>query len=121
VLVKLRDPHTISAYALGEADDGTLYIVMELLHGESLHERFRAKGSLPWQKMLVIARDVCSSLVEAHAMGIVHRDLKPANIHLEGGEDFVKVLDFGVAKILRGVELTLAGQMIGTFDYMSPE
>jgi len=128
-LTRLRDPHTITAYELGEAPDGTLYIVMELLHGESLYERFRAHGPLPWSKMIAIARAVCSSLVEAHALGIIHRDLKPTNIHLEPrgpGEDFVKVLDFGIAKIMHdsdidSSELTHAGQMIGTLDYMSPE
>jgi serine/threonine protein kinase len=128
-LTRLRDPHTITAYELGEAPDGMLYIVMELLHGESLYERFRAQGPLPWMKMLAIARGVCSSLIEAHALGIVHRDLKPTNIHLEPrtpGEDFVKVLDFGIAKIMHdsdidSSDLTHAGQMIGTLDYMSPE
>jgi eukaryotic-like serine/threonine-protein kinase len=134
-LTLLRDPHTITAYELGETDGGTLYIVMELLHGESLYERYRATGPLPWQRVVAIARAVCSSLAEAHALGIVHRDLKPTNIHLEprGNEhDFVKVLDFGIAKILQdsetdgesdldSSELTQAGQMIGTLDYMSPE
>jgi serine/threonine-protein kinase len=128
-LSSLRDPHTITAYELGEAPDGTLYIVMELLHGESLYEQFRATGPLPWRRVVHIARGVCSSLAEAHAAGIVHRDLKPANIHLEvrgGDPDFVKVLDFGIAKIVQGAEydrteLTQAGHMIGTVDYMSPE
>ena len=78
--------------------------------------------------MAQIARAVCDSLAEAHALGIIHRDLKPANIHLEprGDGGFVKVLDFGIAKIVQGgalddADLTHAGQMIGTFDYMPPE
>jgi serine/threonine-protein kinase len=128
-LSNLRDPHTITAHELGEAADGTLYIVMELLHGESLYHQFRARGPLPWPRVVHIARGVCSSLGEAHGYGIVHRDLKPANIHLEArgdDTDFVKVLDFGIAKIVHGGEydrneLTQAGQMIGTVDYMSPE
>jgi serine/threonine-protein kinase len=128
-LATLRDPHTITAYEFGEAPDGTLYIVMELLHGESLYTRFRTAGPMPWRRVLHIAAGVCSSLAEAHALGVVHRDLKPANIHLEfhdGDPDFVKVLDFGIAKIVQGTDLeqtqlTQAGQMIGTVDYMSPE
>ena len=124
-LATLRDPHTVSAYALGQTRDGMLYIVMELLEGQTLHDRFHELGPLPWRKMVAIALDVCSALAEAHRLGIVHRDLKPANIHLgEGGT--VKVLDFGIAKIIHGgtfeeSELTHAGQMIGTFDYMPPE
>ncbi len=128
-LAQLKSPNTIHAYELGEAPDGSLYIVMELLHGESLYEQFRAKGSLSWERVVAIGRQVCNSLYEAHSLGIIHRDLKPANIHLEGTDgnpDFVKVLDFGIAKIMReseldSTELTQAGQMIGTFDYMAPE
>lgn len=125
----LKSPHTVRAFDFGEASDGPLYIVMELLQGESLYERYRALGPVPWRRMLAIARQVCESLAEAHALGIVHRDLKPTNIHLErsgADEDFVKVLDFGIAKILHGSalesdDLTRSGQMIGTFDYMAPE
>jgi serine/threonine-protein kinase len=128
-LSKLRAPHTVTTYEFGEAPDGMLYIVMELLKGVSLHERLRDRGMLPWREALQIARAICISLAEAHALGIVHRDLKPANIHLEarGDTDYVKVLDFGIAKIKRGSstdegpELTNAGQMIGTIDYMAPE
>jgi eukaryotic-like serine/threonine-protein kinase len=128
-LIKLRNRHTITAYELGEVGDGTLYIVMELLHGESLYERYRTQGPLEWKRVVKIARAVCESLAEAHLLGIIHRDLKPMNIHLEprdGDPDFVKVLDFGIAKImtssdLDSSDLTNAGQMIGTLDYMSPE
>lgn len=118
-LARLFDPHTIRMY-----DARSEYIVLELLHGETLYEVFKAHGNLPWQRVAAIARGVCSSLREAHAHGLVHRDLKPTNIHLEAN-DFVKVLDFGIAKQIdsehTGTDLTAVGQMIGTFDYMPPE
>ena len=128
-LASLADPHTVSAVDAGEADDGTPFLVMELLSGESLYEHYKAQGVLTWQRVVHIARGVCSSLAEAHALGIVHRDLKPANIHLErrgADRDHVKVLDFGIAKVvessvLDNAALTHIGQIIGTGDYMAPE
>jgi len=127
-LAKLRSTNTLTMYDVGETDD-TLYFVMELLRGESLHDVFTKGGPLPWRRMAHIARGVCASLREAHGFGIVHRDLKPANIFLERHAldvDCVKVLDFGIAKVLASSELenrdlTRVGQMIGTFDYMAPE
>jgi serine/threonine-protein kinase len=130
-LSSLRDPHTVATYDVGEAEDGTLYIAMELLHGESLLDRFHARGPLPWKTVLEIMRAVCSSLAEAHALGIIHRDIKPGNIYLDT-HDFVKLLDFGVAKVptssdvlpsdsLQGTQLTRVGQAVGTLEYMAPE
>ncbi len=130
VLCNLRDAHTVTTYEVGETDDGRLFIVMELLEGETLLDVFRASGVLPWTRMLPIARSICSALAEAHALGIIHRDLKPANIYLEtrqGHTDFVKVLDFGIAKITQGsgidggTDLTRMGQAVGTLEYMAPE
>ncbi|MGN6110989.1 MAG: protein kinase domain-containing protein, partial [Kofleriaceae bacterium] len=129
-LCSLRDAHTVTTYELDETPDGQLFIVMELLEGRDLLEVFRANGPLPWRRVLAIARAVCSALAEAHALGIVHRDLKPANIYLEtrhAGEDFAKVLDFGIAKIMQGSgiddgnDLTILGQAVGTLEYMAPE
>jgi serine/threonine protein kinase len=129
-LTTLRHPHTVTTLEFGETAEGTLYIVMEMLRGETLYERFKMGGTIEPAQIVTIARAICCSLAEAHALGIIHRDLKPANIHLgefQGIPDFVKVLDFGIAKIMRGsnlddgMDLTNVGQMIGTFDYMSPE
>ncbi|MEJ7603134.1 MAG: serine/threonine-protein kinase [Kofleriaceae bacterium] len=125
-LTNLRSQYTVAVYELVE-DGSNLFIVMELLHGQTLQQVFQAHGRLPWRRMVSIARAVCYSLVEAHALGIVHRDLKPANIHL-GTDDTVKVLDFGIAKLVQAVpgehggeDLTRANELVGTFDYVSPE
>jgi serine/threonine-protein kinase len=132
VLCSLKDAHTVTTYDFDQTEDGTLYIAMELLEGRSLHDVFAKEAPVPWQRMLKILSEMCSSLGEAHAMGIVHRDLKPENVHLEkrsGNDEFVKILDFGIAKMLRGdgiggtggPQLTATGQTLGTLEYMSPE
>lgn len=132
VLCSLKDAHTVTTYDFDQTEDGTLYIAMELLEGRSLHDVFSKESPVPWQRMLKILSEMCSSLGEAHAMGIVHRDLKPENVHLEkrsGNDEFVKILDFGIAKMLRGEgiggtggpQLTATGQTLGTLEYMSPE
>ncbi len=130
VLCNLRDVHTVTTYELDETADNQLFIVMELLEGTNLQQVFGAAGRLPWPRVFAIARSVCSALAEAHALGIVHRDLKPANIYLDARDqraDFVKVLDFGIAKILQEsrindrAELTVMGQAVGTLEYMAPE
>ncbi|MCX5745389.1 MAG: serine/threonine-protein kinase, partial [Proteobacteria bacterium] len=93
----LRDPRTVALHGVGEDTDGTLYLVLELLHGETLEQRLAARGPLPWRDVLVILREVCRALGEAHALAIVHRDLKPGNVFLSTSG--VKVIDFGVAKL----------------------
>ncbi len=131
VLCNLRDAHTITTYDFDQTPDGTLYIAMELLEGKSLHQVFHAEAPLEWKRMFKILIEMCSSLAEAHAQGIVHRDLKPENVYLEsrpGNPEFVKILDFGIAKVMRGdsidpqsPQLTATGQTLGTLEYMSPE
>jgi serine/threonine-protein kinase len=131
VLCNLRDAHTITTYDFDQTPDGTLYIAMELLEGKSLHQTFHDEAPIAWRRMFKILTEMCSSLAEAHAQGIVHRDLKPENIYLEsrpGNPEFVKILDFGIAKVMRGEgmdpnapQLTATGQTLGTLEYMSPE
>ncbi|MDQ3369934.1 MAG: serine/threonine protein kinase [Myxococcota bacterium] len=131
VLCNLRDAHTITTYDFDQTPDGTLYIAMELLEGKSLHQIFHEQAPLEWRRVFKIQTEMCSSLAEAHAQGIVHRDLKPENIYLEnrpGNPEFVKILDFGIAKVMRGdsidpqsPQLTATGQTLGTLEYMSPE
>ena len=79
---KLRSPHTVELYDFGVTEEGTLYLVMELLEGATLETLVRQQGPLPPGRVVHILRQVCESLEEAHAYGLVHRDIKPANIHL---------------------------------------
>jgi len=124
---KLAHPNTITVYDFGQSNDGLLYLVMEKLTGRPLADILDAEGALPVQRAVHILSQICDSLSEAHKNGITHRDLKPENIFIEekvGNSDFVKVLDFGIAK-MQGDETTTqataAGMICGTPAYMSPE
>jgi len=127
---RLKHPNTITIHDYGQANN-LLFIVMELLDGEDLADILKKERTLEQQRILHIARQVLKSLAEAHEQGIVHRDLKPENIYLTRvGEDtdFVKVLDFGIAKLaepgggeISGRRLTVTGSTVGTPVYMSPE
>jgi serine/threonine protein kinase len=125
---KLRHPHAVRIEDLDRTEDGRLFIVMEYVDGQDLRRVIRQNGALPVQRILDIASQVCSALAAAHALGIVHRDIKPDNIQLlatTDGTDFVKVLDFGIAKLRRGAandeSLTGSGLLLGTPQYLSPE
>ena len=124
---KLRDPHTVTTYDFDETPDGILYLAMELLRGQSLHQVQKAEGPLGYERVLKILDQVAASLSEAHRNGIVHRDMKPENVFIESreGEDHVKVLDFGIAKVVSDERqvpaLTAVGQTLGTLEFMSPE
>ncbi len=125
----LRSPHTISLYDFGVAQDGTFFLVMELLDGldlETLVERF---GPLPPERAVHLLRQACDSLAEAHARGLVHRDIKPSNIftcRMGLDVDFVKVLDFGLVKGIgdggrEATLLTAPDATTGTPAYIAPE
>ncbi|OIP42200.1 MAG: hypothetical protein AUK47_04935 [Deltaproteobacteria bacterium CG2_30_63_29] len=124
---QLTHPNTITVFDYGESGRGDLfYIAMELLEGEPLSERVKRQGPLPPETAVGIAIQVAKSLSEAHRKNIIHRDLKPENVFLGSVErDLVKVLDFGIAKILQeeneGTKLTRMGFVCGTPEYMSPE
>ncbi|MFA5625298.1 MAG: serine/threonine-protein kinase [Bradymonadales bacterium] len=127
LLCQLAHPNTVKVHDMGMTIDNRLFIAMELLKGESLGRRIEMVGSLAPEKAIPIVIQVAQSLSEAHAFGVIHRDLKPDNIYLTTvPEDFVKVLDFGIAKIRDDGEetterLTRQGTAPGTPEYMSPE
>lgn len=125
----LRSPHTIQLYDFGVTRDGRFYLVMELLEGVDLETLVRRFGPQPPARVVGLMLQACHSLAEAHASGLVHRDIKPANLHLcrLGLEyDFIKVLDFGLAKRDQRTAsaqtlLTAPEATTGTPAYMPPE
>ena len=132
LLAALTHPHIAAIYGLEEFD-GTSVLALELVDGESIADRLRT-GPIALDDALAMAREIAEALASAHEKGIVHRDLKPANVMLTA-DGQVKVLDFGLAKILEtdptpasvtvsptlSVQATLAGTILGTAAYMSPE
>ncbi len=127
---KIGNPHIIDVSDIGELPDGRLYVVMELLNGRPLSDVLASLGTMPPYRAISIMRQVLRAVGAAHAKGIIHRDLKPDNIFLaEGGEqgDFIKLLDFGISKVLDPDEqialtrLTTTGVVMGTPLYMAPE
>jgi serine/threonine-protein kinase len=122
ITANLRHPNIVDIFDFGELD-GRLYYVMELLEGVDLAGLMRIKQRFTSAEVVEMLRQVCSGLAAAHAVGVVHRDLKPGNIFVvQGQPSQLKLMDFGVAKILttKG-EQTHYGQIIGTPRYMSPE
>lgn len=125
---QLKHPNTIRVIDYGQSADGYLYLAMELLEGTELNNVIKTGGAMDPARAVRIARQICKSVGEAHEMGLVHRDLKPGNIFLcdfFGEKDFVKVLDFGIAKFMEeqpGQEsLTQTGFICGTPLYIAPE
>ena len=122
---QLTDPHIVRTIDHGEISDGRLFLVMELLDGQSLQERLRTEVPLSIHETKAMVTQVAHALTTAHAAGIVHRDVKPGNLFLVAGvpsQPFIKVLDFGVGKQLKAIStLTTTGKLVGTPYYMSPE
>ncbi len=123
---RLAHPNTVQVFDFGTTD-GALYLVMEYVRGQDLGALIDRDGPMDFKDAAPLLGQICGSLEEAHDLGVVHRDLKPENIlvsRTHSGQDFVKVLDFGLAKLSEGEEsssVTSAGSIVGTPYYMSPE
>ncbi len=130
VASSLEHRNVVDISDFGDIDERSTYYVMELLEGRDLSTVLRADGPLPWPRAQWVLRQVLEALHEAHAKGIIHRDIKPANIMVldqrdEVGQEWVKVLDFGIAKVQDADEesqaLTGTSEILGTAKYMAPE
>jgi serine/threonine-protein kinase len=122
----LEHDNIVRVTDFGRSEDGLLYLVMELLTGESLFDRVRREGRLAPARAVTLLWQVCAGLEAAHQHGVVHRDLKPENVFLARtptGREVVKLLDFGIAKFARstGEAGTQTGIVVGTPEYLSPE
>ena len=120
---KLAHPNIIEIFDQGDTDDGTAFIVMELLQGESLAPVI-ARGPLDIDRAIHVMIQIARGVARAHDLEVIHRDIKPENIFLvrrDDGSDLVKVLDFGIAKSRQDSRLTNQGELFGTPQYMSPE
>lgn len=126
--IALDHPNLVRVFLTGRLTDGRLYIVMELLEGRSLADELAEVGPLPLERAVILLMKLCAALGAVHGAGVVHRDIKPENVYLVRrgkDEDFVKLVDFGIARVLRaeGVDPTTTqnGRVLGTAAYISPE
>jgi serine/threonine-protein kinase len=122
----LEHDNIVKVTDFGRSESGYLFLVMELLTGESLFERLRRERFLPPEEAVPILWQICAALEAAHALGVVHRDLKPENVFLArsgSGREVTKILDFGIAKLAgpASESATQAGVVVGTPEYLSPE
>jgi len=141
-MVEIGHDHIVSVLDIGTAPNGSLYFVMEHLEGEDLADTLARETRLPWRRVRVIGVQLCVALAACHAKKVIHRDLKPPNCFMVARldeSDYVKILDFGIAKVLAGEgrrvtdpqgmhrvdsrrwQHTLTGEVFGTMAYMSPE
>ena len=125
----LNHPNILTVFDFGISTQGQPYLVTDYLEGQTLGEVLEQNQSVPWQRAAAIFMQVCSALAHAHKNGVIHRDIKPSNIMLtefEDQADFVKILDFGIAKVVseeneQANQLTRTGEVFGSPLYMSPE
>jgi serine/threonine-protein kinase len=121
---RIRHPNVITVYESGQSDDGSPYIAMEYLKGETLRQALQARGPLSVRETVEIIQQTARGLNAAHKLGIIHCDLKPDNIFLTRGDEgelVVKIMDFGIAKLRESAAHTLTGTELGTPAYMSFE
>ena len=121
---RIHHPNVVTVYESAQSDDGTPYIAMEFLEGESLREVLKQRRPLPVTEVAEILQQAAGGLNAAHKLGIIHRDLKPDNLfltHSDEGELIVKVVDFGIAKLRESAMHTQTGIVLGTPAYMSSE
>jgi serine/threonine protein kinase len=123
---KVRHDNIVQISDFGETDDERPFMVMEYLEGEDLADTLFREGPLPWKRVRLMLLQILAALHAAHARSVIHRDMKPENVFRVtrlGNEDFLKVFDFGIAKVLgeAGNPLTLEGSVVGTPTHMSPE
>jgi len=123
---RIQSPHVVAATDCGKVDDGSFFLVMEYVQGSTLRSALR-QGPIDAERALRIVYGIALALQAAHERGVVHRDVKPENVMLverDGDPDFVKVLDFGIARLegpTASKALTQLGAVMGTPDYMAPE
>jgi len=118
-LKRLLHPHIVQLYGYGE-EDGHLYYAMELIEGRTLQDELQTGRRFLWREVVRLGIAISQALKHAHDRGIIHRDLKPANLLIDADEH-VKLADFGIAKLYGASQVTAAGGVLGTADYMSPE
>ncbi len=124
LLKSIRHPNVVEVLDGGRRDDGSPFLVMEYLEGETLGQLMRRRPELPIELALLVAAEIASGLAASHARGVIHRDVKPDNIFLvEDGASVrrAKVFDFGFARLQGGEGLTAKGFIVGTPEYMAPE
>jgi eukaryotic-like serine/threonine-protein kinase len=127
VSAQIRSAHVVQVTDVDRTPDGVAYLVMELLQGESLSTVISREKKLPFPTAAEYTLQILQALEAAHALGVVHRDLKPDNVFLtfQGGKPVIKLIDFGIAKLRQSggttKNLTVAGMLMGTPEYMAPE